>query len=147
MSRFPATGDFPFEITSNASKPKIGGLALTYTQQADGSLTNAVATYFPPNNGKSQDITVTFTGTSAPYAGQNNDIQPPWNIPGGGGPFKSATFSFTPATSAPNSGTLTGTANKEPTPKDPDITWESDPSVSVEGSHAHHYDRKYSSHS
>jgi len=142
MSTF---GPFNFEVTSNASKPKIGQLTLTYTLNADGSITGASVYYQPPSGNDTSNFNVTFTGTTSPYSG-NDDPDPipnNWNVPGEGA-YKHASFLFTPPT-ATSGGTLTGTATKDSIKKDdPSINWEADPTVMApEGGGEHHHHKKH----
>jgi hypothetical protein len=130
MSTNQTFGAFPFEVTSNSNKPKIGSLQLTYTLNDDGSITNANLVYNPPNNGTTQAIPVTVTGTSAPYTGSGTTepLDPPWNVPGEGN-YKYLQFSFTPPSNGVN-GTWTGQASKDPITAGSDsITWEADSST------------------
>ena len=130
MSTF---GPFPFEVTSNAAKPKIGTLTLTYTLDTDGSISDASVTYStppPPPGGHTQSFDVTFSGTAAPYSGvpTTQPIPHNWNVPQQGA-YKYATFLFSPPAGT-FTGTFTGQASKNPLPLDTDtITWEADPAV------------------
>jgi len=122
-------GPNSFQITSNASKPKVGQLTLTYTL-SNGLITDACISYNPQNGNNSQQFAVTFTGTAPAYSGTLTDqpLQNPWNVPGEPG-YKYGTFSFTPPTSSNANGSLTGTASKSPILTDDTINWESDPGV------------------
>ena len=130
MSTFPTTGSFPFEVTSEANKPKVGSLVLTYTLNGNGTITGASILYDPGNGDKSQTIGIAFTGNAATYQGEASPKPIPhnWNVPGQGA-YKYATFSFTPPTVS-NTGTFTGSASKNPLQGDTTtITWEADPAV------------------
>jgi hypothetical protein len=130
MSTFPTTGSFPFQVTSEASKPKVGTLVLTYTLNGDGTITGASILYDPGNGNSTQTILITFTGTAAPYSGvpTTQPIPNNWNVPGQGA-YKYATFSFSPPAGT-FTGTFTGSASKNPLPLDTTtITWEADPTV------------------
>jgi hypothetical protein len=125
-------GAFNFEVTSNAAKPKIGQLTLKYTLNDDGSITAATLEYNKPNQGGTQSIAVTVTGTSAPYSGvgTTEPLDPPWNVPGEGN-YKYLTFSYTPTTGSAN-GTWTGRAGKDPLAGDENsINWEADASTAT----------------
>jgi hypothetical protein len=129
MSTF---GPNNFEITSNANKPKIGQLSLTYTLNNDSTITNASVTYTPPaGNGNSETFNVTFTGTQAPYSGvpSTQPIPNNWNVPGEGA-YKYATFSFTPPANGA-AGTFTGQASKSEITEDDTIAWEADSSTQL----------------
>jgi hypothetical protein len=144
MSTF---GPFNFEVTSNASKPKIGQLTLTYTLNGDGSITGASVDYTPGNGSSDSSFGVTFTGTTSPYSGNNNPDPIPgnWNVPGEGA-FKHASFVFSPPTVS-TGGTLTGTATKSSIKKDDtSINWEADPSVVAGKSHGHHHEHHHKKH-
>src|SRR5260370_24913066 len=100
MSTF---GPNNFEVTSNPGKPKIGQLSLTYTLNGDGTITGASFTYQQnPGQPPLQTYNVTFSGTSAPYAGAINPatMSPPLNIPGEGH-YISGSLSFSPPTTNP----------------------------------------------
>ena len=133
MSQTVVFGAFNFEVTSNASKPKIGQLTLKYTLNDDGSITDATLEYNKPNQGGTQSIAVTVSGTSAPYsgAGTNEPIDPPWNVPGEGN-YKYLTFSYTPTANGVN-GTWNGQASKDNSiAGDPEsINWEADASTAT----------------
>jgi hypothetical protein len=136
MSTFPTTGSFPFQVTSEASKPKVGTLVLTYTLNGNGTITGASILYDPGNGDKSQTIGIAFTGNAATYQGEASPKPIPhnWNVPGQGA-YKYATFSFTPPTGS-NTGTFTGSASKNPLPATTDtITWEADPSTTLPKAH------------
>jgi hypothetical protein len=127
-------GPFPFQVTSNAAKPKIGTLMLTYTLYDNGTITGASFTYLQdPGKPPIQTKQVTFMGASAPYTGFANPptMNPPLHVPGEG-EYQSASFSFTPPTASPlNAGSLTGSFSEADTitDDDPDISWVADPSV------------------
>jgi len=128
MSTF---GPNNFQVTSNATKPKIGTLSLTYTLNTDGTITGASCTD-RKNAGQPplQTYNVTFSGTSAPYAGVPNPstMDPPLNVPGEGN-YKSGSLSFSPPTTNPVfAGALTGSFGTAPSVAgdDPDINWEAD---------------------
>lgn len=131
MSTFPTTGSFPFQVTSEASKPKVGTLVLTYTLNGDGTITGASILYDPGNGDKSQTIGIAFGAmTAAPYSGEASPKPIPhnWNVPQQGA-YKYATFLFSPPAGT-FTGTFTGQASKNPLPLDTDtITWEADPTV------------------
>jgi len=130
MSTFPTTGSFPFQVTSEASKPKVGTLVLTYTLNEDGTITGASILYDPGNGNSTQTIAITFSGTVAPYSGvpTTQPIPHNWNVPQQGA-YKYATFLFSPPAGT-FTGTFTGQASKNPLPLDTDtITWEADPAV------------------
>lgn len=132
MSTFPTTGSFPFEVTSEASKPKVGTIVLTYTLNGDGTITGASILYDPGNGGNTQTIAITFSGTAAPYSGvpTTEPIPNNWNVPGQGA-YKYATFSFTPPAGS-NTGTFTGSASNKPLAAASDtINWEADPSTTL----------------
>lgn len=131
MSTFPTTGSFPFEVTSEASKPKVGTIVLTYTPEPDGSIKDASIRYDPENGDKSQTIHIAFGAmTAAPYEGKAHPEPIPnnWNVPGQGA-YKYATFKFSPPAGT-FAGTFTGKASKNPIKEDnTTITWEADPST------------------
>jgi hypothetical protein len=136
MSTFPTTGSFPFQVTSEASKPKVGTLVLTYTLNGDGTITGASILYDPGNGNSSQTIAITFSRNAATYQGvpTTQPIPHNWNVPGQGA-YKYATFSFTPPTVS-NTGTFTGSASKNQLPATTDtITWEADPSTTLPKAH------------
>jgi hypothetical protein len=131
MSQF---GPNPFQVTSNAGKPKIGTLYLTYTLNSDGTITGASFTYQQnPGLPPLQTYNVDFSGSTAPYSGSLNPttMSPPLNVPGEGN-YKSGTLNFTPPTTSPvTAGSLTGTFSTAPgiTTTDDNITWEADAST------------------
>jgi len=132
MSTFPTTGDYPFQITSQSAKPKVGGLSLTYTVNNDGTISSASAVYNPANGNNSQTIPLTFSGTAAPYTAvpTTQPIPNGWNVPNQG-VFFYASFTFSPPAGT-FTGTLTGSASKDPLPGTVDnITWEADPSTTT----------------
>jgi hypothetical protein len=126
-------GPFPFQVTSNAAKPKIGTLSLTYTLNDNGTITGASITYLQdPGKPPIQTKQVTFMGASAPYTGFPNPptMNPPLHVPQEG-EYQSGSLTFTPPTTNPlNKGSLTGSFSETAiTDDDPDISWEADPSV------------------
>jgi hypothetical protein len=130
----PPFGPFPFQVTSNSAKPKIGTLTLTYTLNDNGTITGASFTYVQdPGKPPSQTKQVTFMGACAPYTGFPNPptMNPPLHVPQEGN-YQTASLSFTPPTTNPvTAGTLTGRFSEADTitDDDPDISWEADPSV------------------
>jgi hypothetical protein len=130
MTRFPTTGSFPFEITSEAHNPKVGTLVLTYTLSGDGEIKDASILYDAGEGHKPQTILIELNGTAAPYEGKAHPEPIPnnWNVPGQG-EYKYATFKFEPP-SGTFTGTFTGQASKNPLQGDSTtITWEADPTV------------------
>jgi hypothetical protein len=130
MSTFPTTGSFPFQVTSEANKPKVGTLVLTYTLNGDGTITGASILYDPGNGNSTQTIAITFSGTAAAYSGvpTTQPIPNNWNVPNQGA-YKYATFLFSPPAGT-FTGTFTGQASKDPLAATSDtITWEADPTV------------------
>jgi hypothetical protein len=102
------TGMLDFNVTNNGGQQKDGQIELKGTLNNDGTITGATLTYAKDNNPtNNQTITVTFTGTAAPYSGTCSIANgQPLNVPGQGS-YKGGSFTYNATATPPLAGTFT----------------------------------------